>query len=113
MTFALQQTTSKPNTMKINLRSPTITSAVVALITMLFVGTSGAAQKQKPSTENEFPFNKVGTVTKHGPDKCMAGINYDLHSAVKAPLHKTTNWLAAVSKSDKAVLDKASKDGGL
>jgi hypothetical protein len=113
VTFGLQQSTRKPNTMKISLSSASITSVVVALITILFIGTSAAAGKQKPSTENEFPFDQVGTVTKHGVDTCMVGVNYELHSNVKAPLHKTTNWLAAVSESDKAILDKATKDGGL
>jgi hypothetical protein len=84
-----------------------------ALIMIAAAGSLATAQKQKPSTENEFPFDQVGTVTKHEVDTCMVGVNYELHSDVKAPLHKTTHWLAAESKSDKAILEKASKDGGL
>src|SRR5713226_1731511 len=87
--------------------------AFCALIVVAAAGSLAAAQKQKPSTENEFPFNQVGTVTKHQVDTCMVGVNYELHSNVKAPLMKTTHWLAAESKSDKAILEKASKDGGL
>ncbi len=89
------------------------TVAFFALVVVAAAGSIAAAQKQKPSTENEFPFDQVGTVTKHEMDKCMVGINYDLHSNVKAPMMKTTHWLAAESKSDKAVLEKASKDGSL
>lgn len=99
--------------MKISLTPATTISGVVALITILFIGTSAAAEKQKPSTENEFPFDQVGTVAKHNVDKCMVGVNYELYSTAKPPRMKTMHWLAAVSKSDKAILDKASKDGGL
>jgi hypothetical protein len=90
--------------------------SVAMLITTGVAVNARAAEKsakQKQNPQEEFPFDKVGTVTKHGVDTCMVGVNYELHSAVKAPLHKTTNWLAAMSESDKAILDKASKDGGL
>jgi hypothetical protein len=100
--------------MKISLSPTSITSVIVALITILFMGTSAATGKQKPSTENEFPFDQVGTVTAiRGVDTCMAGINYELWSNVKPPMQKMRTRLAAGSESDKAVLDKASKDGGL
>jgi hypothetical protein len=99
--------------MKISLSSASITSVVIALIAVVFIGPSAAAEKQKAGTESEFPFDQVGTVTKHGVDRCMVGVNYDLHSTAKPPAMKTLHWLAAVSKSDKAVLDQASKDGSL
>jgi len=99
--------------MKISLTSATIAFAVVALITNLFIETSEAAERQKSSAEGRLAFNQVGTVTKHGFDRCMVGVNYELYSTVKAPMHKTMHWLVAASESDKAVLDKASKDGGL
>ena len=75
-----------------------------------------AAEKQtttKGSPQNEFPFDQVGTVTKHEVDKCMAGINFELRSNVKAPLQKTTNLLAAKSRMDIGVLGRASKNGSL
>ncbi len=66
-----------------------------------------AKQMQKP--QEEFPFNKVGTVTKHGVDPCMEGhILYDLNSVD----HKTKDWLSTSSKSDEALLEKASTNGG-
>ena len=100
--------------MKISLGPKSITSVIVALITILLIGTSAAAGKQKPSSENEAPFDQVGTVTAMpGVDTCMAGINYQLWSNVKSPLQKMRTRLAAGSESDKAVLEKASKDGGL
>lgn len=50
-----------------------------ALVVIAAAGNLAAAQKdtqqQKPTTGDEFPFNKEGSVTKHGPDICMAGIN--------------------------------------
>jgi hypothetical protein len=70
-----------------------------------------AAEKTAKQKQNrdEFPFNKVGTVTKHGVDPCMEGhILYDLNSVD----HKTKDWLSTSSKSDEALLEKASKNGG-
>jgi len=93
--------------------------SALAISVLLAAGTIvlvPAAEKQattKGSPQNEFPFDQVGTVTKHGVDTCMVGVNYELHSNVKAPLQKTTHWLVATSRSDMAVLGKASKDGGL
>jgi hypothetical protein len=85
-------------------------TGVIILFAVLAGSNISGAQKTKGTPQNEFPFDQVGTVTKHGVDTCMVGVNYELHSAVKAPLHPTTHWLAAVSKSDKAALEKASKD---
>jgi hypothetical protein len=102
--------------MKKSLNQMAVLLGVAMLITTGVALNARAAEKsakQKQSPQEEFPFDKVGTVTKHGVDPCMVGVNYELHSAVQAPLHKTTNWLAAVSESDKAILDKASKDGHL
>jgi hypothetical protein len=93
------------------------TNQYIAGVIILFAIIAGAdasgAQKTKGDPKHEFPFDQVGTVTKHGVDTCMVGINYELHSAVKAPLHPTTYWLAATSKSDIATLEKGSKDGSL
>jgi hypothetical protein len=88
-------------------------AGVIILFTIIAGANTAGAQKTKGSPQGEFPFDQVGTVTKHGVDTCMVGINYELHSAVKAPLHPTTHWLAATSKSDMATLEKASKDGSL
>lgn len=86
--------------------------SVAMLITTGVAVNARAAEKstkQKQKTQEEFPFNKVGTVTKHGVDACMeAHILYDLNSAD----HKTKDWLSTSSKTDEALLDKASKDGG-
>jgi hypothetical protein len=66
-----------------------------------------AAQKKTP--QPEFPFDKVGTVSKHGVDACMQGhILYDLNSVDR----KTKDWLSTSSKSDEDVLQKAVKNGG-
>jgi hypothetical protein len=85
--------------------------AVSALVVIAAAGNLAAAQKatqkQKPTHEEEFPFNKVGSVAKHGPDICMTGINYEL----KSPDGKATDALAASSKADIGLLEKASKDG--
>ncbi len=70
---------------------------------------AGKKAKQMQNSEEEFPFNKVGTVTKHGVDICMEGhILYDLNSVD----HKTKDWLSTSSKTDEALLEKASKNGG-
>lgn len=94
-----------------------ITNQLMAGVIILFTIVAGAntygAQKAKGSPQDEFPFDQVGTVTKHGVDTCQVGINYELRSAVKAPLLPTIHWLAAKSESDKATLEKASKDGTL
>jgi hypothetical protein len=84
----------------------------VALLTAVAVtGSAPAADKpgkQKQNPQEELPFDKVGSVTKHGVDSCMQGhILYDLHSAD----HKTKNWLSTSSKTDEDLLEKASKDG--
>ena len=83
-----------------------------ALIVIAAAGSLAAGQKsaqqQNPSPGDEFPFNVVGTVTKHGPDICMVGINYVLTSVDD----KSKDSLAASSKADKDLLEKASKDGG-
>lgn len=89
--------------------------AIAALITTGVAVNARAAErsaKQKQNPQEEFPFNKVGTVTKltkHDVDTCMeAHILYELNSAD----HKTKDWLSTSSKTDEALLDKASKDGG-
>jgi hypothetical protein len=82
-------------------------AGLLVLFAITMAATGSAAQKSKQSPQDEFPFEQVGTVTKHGVDTCMKGINYDLHAADQ----KKTYWLTAVSKSDKATLDEASKDG--
>jgi hypothetical protein len=88
-------------------------TGVIVLFAVIAGASISVAQQPKGSPREEFPFDQVGTVTKHEVDTCQVGINYKLHSAVKAPLHPTTHWLAATSESDKATLEKASKDGGL
>ena len=86
--------------------------SVAMLVTTLFAVNARAAEKstkQKQNPQEEFPFNKVGTVTKHGVDTCMeAHILYELNSVD----HKTKDWLSTSSKTDEDLLDKASKDGG-
>ena len=88
-------------------------TGVIALFVVIAGATISDAQKTKGSPREEFPFDQVGTVTKHDVDFCNVGINYELRSAVKAPLQPTIHWLAATSKSDKATLEKALKDGSL
>jgi hypothetical protein len=62
--------------------------------------------KKRQNPQEEFPFDKVGTVTKHSVDTCMeAHILYELNSVD----HKTKDWLSTSSKTDEALLDKASK----
>src|SRR5438874_12354410 len=98
---------------------PSVLISAFTISLLLAAGTialAPAAEKQtttKCSPQNEFPFDQVGTVTKHELDKCMAGINFELHSNVKAPLQKTTNLLAAKSRMDIGVLGRASKNGRL
>ena len=98
---------------------PSVLISAFTISLLLAAGTialAPAAEKQtttKGSPQNEFPFDQVGTVTKHGVDKCMVGINFELHSNVKAPLQKTTHWLVATSRTDIGVLGRASKDGSL
>jgi hypothetical protein len=99
-------------------RSCTLKSGMIGVAALLLFGaadTLDAAQHKTPqsTTENEFPFEAQGKVSKHGYDKCMSSINYDLRSDVKAPLLPKLYWLAAVAKSDKAALEQASKDGSL
>jgi len=85
--------------------------AIAALITTGVAVNARAAErstKQKQNPQEEFPLNKVGTVTKHEVDTCMeAHILYELNSADQ----KTKDWLSTSSKTDEALLDKASKDG--
>jgi hypothetical protein len=57
--------------------------------------------------KNEFPFKAVGTVTKHGPDVCMAGINYDLHPVGQ----KKPDFLMARSRTDLRIIGNAVRDG--
>jgi len=99
-------------------RSCDLISGTIGIVALLLLGatsTLDAAQNKtsQPTTENEFPFEAQGKVSKHGYDKCMSGINYDLRSDVKAPLLPKIYWLAAVAKSDKAALEQASKDSSL
>jgi hypothetical protein len=86
--------------------------SVAVLITTGVAVNAPAAEKRAKQMQNpqeEFPFNKVGTVTKHGVDPCMAAhILYDLNSVD----HKTKDWLSTSSKTDEALLEKASKNGG-
>lgn len=83
---------------------------VAVLMAVAVTGSAPAAEKQgkqKQNPQEEFPFDKVGTVTKHGVDPCMEGhILYDLNSAD----HKTKDWLSTSSKTDEDLLEKASKD---
>ncbi len=88
-------------------------AGVIILFAVIAGSSISGAQKTKGTPQNEFPFDQVGTVTKHEVDNCQVGINYELRSAVKAPLHPTIHWLAAKSESDKASLEKASKGGSL
>lgn len=88
-------------------------SILLAAGTVALVPAAEKQAKTKGSPQNEFPFDQVGTVTKHGVDTCMVGVNFELHSNVKAPLQKTTHWLVATSRTDIGVLGKASKDGSL
>ncbi len=84
--------------------------AIAGLITTGVALNARAAEKSAKQKQNpqEFQFDKVGTVTKHGVDSCMEGhILYDLNSVD----HKTKDWLSTSSKTDEALLDKASKDG--
>jgi hypothetical protein len=96
----------------INPMAVLLSVAIAVLIATEVAVNAGAAEKsakQKQNAQEEFPFDKVGTVTKHGVDTCMeAHILYELNSAD----HKTKDWLSTSSKTDEALLDKASKDGG-
>ncbi len=70
---------------------------------------AGQKAQQKQTPHQEFPFNAVGTVTKHGVDHCMQGhILYDLNSLN----NKAKDWLSTSSKPHEALLEKAMKDGG-
>lgn len=84
--------------------------AVAALIAVAAIGSAPAAEKRaKQNPQEEFPFNKVGAVSKHGVDTCMEGhILYDLNSVD----HRTKDWLSTSSKTDEQLLEKASKDSG-
>ena len=91
------------------------TAVLITIATLIAIGVAmnvRAAEKQgkqKQNSQEEFPFDKVGTVTKHGVDICMEGhILYDLNSVDG----KTKDWLSTSSKTDEALLEKASKDGG-
>jgi hypothetical protein len=91
---------------------------MAVLLTVAMLITTGVAvsvraaeksAKQKQNPQEEFAFDKVGTVTKHGVDTCMeAHILYELNSVD----HKKNERLSTSSKTDEASLDKASKDGG-
>lgn len=78
--------------------------AILAAVGIL-QGTQNEARASQPTTEKEFPFEREGTVTEHGPDICMTGINYELHS----PDDKTAVSLAASSQADKELLEKHPK----
>lgn len=76
--------------------------SVILLMTFL-------ARMNGQPPENEFPFKAVGTVTKHGPDMCMAGINYDLH-----PIGgKKPDFLMVKSRADLRIVEKAVRDGSM
>src|SRR5258707_442235 len=79
----------------------------VAITGSAFAAGNQAQQKQTP--QQEFPFNAVGTVTRHGVDTCMQGhILYDLNPVE----HKTKNWLSTSSKAEEDILQKAMETGG-
>ena len=84
--------------------------AVAILVAIASTGNaSGAAKSGQSPPRQEFPFNKVGTVTKHGFDHCMQGhILYDLNSLD----HKSKDWLSTSSKTHEQLLQKAATDGG-
>src|SRR5438128_9022199 len=96
--------------MKTNQSLLTIGIAFLMMATITL--TAWAAEKgarQKGSPQQEFPFDKVGTVTKHGVDTCMQGhILYDLNPAD----HKTKDWLSTSSKTHEELLQKAASNGG-
>jgi hypothetical protein len=84
-------------------------TVVAILIAIAMLGNASGAAKQRQSPREEFPFNRVGTVSKHGVDTCMQGhILYDLNSLD----HKTKDWLSTSSKSDDEILQKAMNNGG-
>ena len=82
----------------------------ITLLGAVAMLSSGLAQKAKENSKNEFPFDQVGKVTKHEVDTCQVGVNYELHSNVKAPLMPTIHWLVAKAESDKSVLEMAAKE---
>jgi hypothetical protein len=90
-----------------------LVAVAMIILTAVTGGNALAAQKTKGGPQDEFPFDQVGKVTKHGVDICNVGVNYELHSNVRPPMHPTTHWLVAKSKSDQAILESASKDGSL
>jgi hypothetical protein len=98
--------------MKKNIHPTAVLVTIAALIAVGIAINIQAAEKQgkqKQSLQEDFPFDKVGTVTKHGVDPCMEGhILYDLNSVDG----KTKDWLSTSSKSDEALLEKGSKNGG-
>jgi hypothetical protein len=98
--------------MKENIHPTAVLVTIAALIAVGVAINIQAAEKQgkqKQSPQEDFPFDKVGTVTKHGVDPCMEGhILYDLNSVDG----KTKDWLSTSSKSDEALLEKALKTGG-
>jgi len=99
-------------------RSCDVMPGTIGIVAMIILGATGnldAAQKNRSqsTSENEFPFEAQGRVSKHGYDKCMSGINYDLRSDVNPPLLPKIYWLAAVAKHDRATLEQASKNSSL
>jgi hypothetical protein len=91
----------------INPMAMLLSVAIAVLITTGVAVNARAAEKsakQKQNAQEEFTFDKVGTVRKHGVDTCMgAHILYELNSAD----HKTKDWLSTSSKTDEALLDRA------
>ena len=70
------------------------------ILSVILLMTSLARMNGQPP-KNEFPFRGDGSVTKHGPDVCMAGINYDLHSRDKV------YFLMVKSSNDRRVVANA------
>lgn len=87
-----------------------IGTAIVIAVGIAGSGSAaGQKAKQKQGPPQEFPFDAVGTVTKHGFDTCMeAHILYDLNSAN----HKTKDWLSTSSRAHEHLLDQAMRNGG-
>jgi|ERR1700731_127165 len=88
-------------------------TGVIVLFAVIAGASISEAQETKGSPRDEFPFDQIGKVTKHEVDTCQVGINFELHSAVKPPLHPTTHWLAATSQADKDTLEQAVKQKAL
>jgi hypothetical protein len=79
----------------------------IPLVLSAILLTTSLTQINGQPPKNEFPFKAVGTVTKHGPDICMAGINYDLHPAGG----KKPDFLMVKSRTDLRIIGNAVRDG--